>query len=77
MSPSIPHLLKITLLVTDRDNEYMRKEAEDILLENLTAYPSESEPCASFVGVNTNSVGSEAQPGGSICHTSNDTEHHG
>jgi hypothetical protein len=44
VSPSIPHLLKITLLVIDRDNEYMRKEAEDILLENLTSYPNESEP---------------------------------
>ena len=76
MSPSIPHLLKITLLVIDRDNEYMRKEAEDILLENLTSYPNESEPPTTHVLCDTDINRSKNQPGGSICHTPDDTNHY-
>ncbi|KAJ3521074.1 hypothetical protein NMY22_g12464 [Coprinellus aureogranulatus] len=38
ISPSVPHLLKMALLATDKDPEPLRKQAERILLENLTSY---------------------------------------
>ncbi|KAF6763752.1 armadillo-type protein [Ephemerocybe angulata] len=43
VSPSISPLMKMTLLVTDKDHENLRKQAEDILLDNLTASTTETK----------------------------------
>ncbi|KAJ3524913.1 hypothetical protein NMY22_g10796 [Coprinellus aureogranulatus] len=43
VSPSIPHLLKMTMLATDKEDESLRKEAEEILLMNLAVNPNETK----------------------------------
>ncbi|KAJ3549204.1 hypothetical protein NMY22_g982 [Coprinellus aureogranulatus] len=43
VSLSLSHLLNLTLLATDKDQENMRKQSEDLLLENLTAHTTETK----------------------------------
>lgn len=53
MLPSIGHLLRIVLLNVDTDNESMRREAEEILLVNLTSSHTESTSYIVFLFVGT------------------------
>ncbi|KAJ3538621.1 hypothetical protein NMY22_g5091 [Coprinellus aureogranulatus] len=43
VSPSVSHLLKVALFTADKDLEHLREQAESVLLENLTAYATETK----------------------------------